>query len=187
MPYVCVLGILVYNSGIEMWSNYLILPFMYFSSKYAFSCGIAHVLSTATEDVNGRLSIQAEPKENEGFWARRLQNVRNINDSELRAPEPKENEWFWRLSAPASSGVPTFRKYIRNIWKTNDSEIWSMEAWCEDHFSAVITQSTGTTKHNENQWFWCQPPTHPHHRGGGGIVSGGRGGAQRPAERYTKT
>lgn len=65
MPYVCVLGILVYNSGIEMWSNYLILPFMYFSFKYAFSCGVAHVLSTATEDVNGRLSIQAEPKDQE--------------------------------------------------------------------------------------------------------------------------
>jgi hypothetical protein len=65
MPYVCVLGILVYNSGVEMWSNYLILPFMYFLSKYSFSCGIAHVLSTATEDVNGRLSIQAETKDQE--------------------------------------------------------------------------------------------------------------------------
>ena len=39
--------------------------FMYFSSKYSFSCGIAHVLSNVTEDVNGRLSIQTETKDQE--------------------------------------------------------------------------------------------------------------------------
>tara|TARA_B100001093_G_scaffold454094_1_gene463189 strand:+ start:1195 stop:1467 length:273 start_codon:yes stop_codon:yes gene_type:complete len=63
MPYVCVLGILIYNSGFEMWSSYLILPLMYFSSKYSFNCGIAHVLCEATEDVNGRLMLPAELKD----------------------------------------------------------------------------------------------------------------------------
>jgi hypothetical protein len=65
MPYVCVLGILMYNTGFDTWSSYLILPFMYFSSRYSFRCGIANVLAGATEDVNGRLSIKAELKDKE--------------------------------------------------------------------------------------------------------------------------
>ncbi len=65
MPYVCVLGILIYNTGFDTWSSYLILPFMYFSSRYSFRCGIANVLAGVTEDVNGRLSIKAELKDKE--------------------------------------------------------------------------------------------------------------------------
>ena len=63
MPYVCVFAILLYTNAFEMWPSYLILPLMYFSSKYSFRCGVAHVLAGATADVNGRLSIRAELKD----------------------------------------------------------------------------------------------------------------------------
>jgi len=63
MPYLCVLGILMYTNAFEMWVSYLILPFMYFSTRYSFRCGVAHVLAEATEDTEGKLFISAEIKE----------------------------------------------------------------------------------------------------------------------------
>ena len=65
LPYICVFAILLYTDAFDMWLSYLILPLMYFSSKYSFRCGIAHVLAEATPDVNGRLSIRAELKDEE--------------------------------------------------------------------------------------------------------------------------
>ena len=64
-PYICVFAILMYTNAFDMWVSYLILPLMYFSSKYSFRCGIAHVLAGATADVDGRLSIRAELKDKE--------------------------------------------------------------------------------------------------------------------------
>lgn len=64
-PYICVFAILMYTNAFDMWVSYLILPLMYFSSKYSFRCGIAHVLAEVTADDNGQLSIRAELKDKE--------------------------------------------------------------------------------------------------------------------------
>ena len=65
MPYVCVFAILLYTNAFEMWASYLILPFMYFSSKYSFKCGVAHVIAETLDDVDGKLQIRVETEDKE--------------------------------------------------------------------------------------------------------------------------
>ena len=63
MPYISVFAILLYTNAFEMWASYLILPFMYFSSKYSFRCGVAHVIADAIEDTDGKLQIRIETED----------------------------------------------------------------------------------------------------------------------------
>jgi hypothetical protein len=64
-PYICIFAILLYTNAFDMWLSYLILPLMYFSSKYSFRCGIAHVLAEAIDDTDGKLQIRAETEDKE--------------------------------------------------------------------------------------------------------------------------
>ena len=44
MPFICVLGILIYTCGYDSLVPYAVLGFMWFTSKFSFDCGEASAI-----------------------------------------------------------------------------------------------------------------------------------------------